>query len=138
VSSVEPSGPYQISLAVSVLGVPFLAIALGGLFDAARGGDPVDAVGAAGAPAFAAMFLIVFTTRLIFWDRTPRRLKVAVRLLITGIAGASVVLAGLAGVVLLTRWDALSDRFFLAWFTLLALLCQIGSVTWVLRYRQEV
>jgi hypothetical protein len=140
VSSVEPSGPYQISLAGGVLGLPFLAMSLGGVFNALHGANPVDAAGWPGTPAFIGMFAVVFTARLIFWDRTPPNVKALVRLLITALMGLEVLLAALAVVLTVTDWSAFGPHygFFIGWFTFFAALCQIGSVIWLLKYRREV
>ena len=138
--SRTPSAGYQISAAAALLGTMFLFVALYGTWLQSRGGDPIDAMAWPGQLAFATMFLLLFTLRLIFWSRSPPALQSALRTAFTAFFGATVILSAVAVVfafIVTARGGPHAEPVFIGCFTTFAALCQIGSVIWLLRYRQE-
>jgi hypothetical protein len=83
-----------------------------------------------------ASFAIAFATRLIFWPRAAASLRHGVRVLTSLIfllgVPASVISLVIALTLPLAKHTSLP-----VYFSVLALLCQIGSVLWLVRYRQE-
>ncbi len=138
--SRTPSAGYQISAAAALLGTMFLFVALYGTWLQSIGGDPIDAMGWPGQVAFAGMFLLLFTLRLIFWSRSPPALQSALRTAFTVLFGLTVVLSAFTVVfalIVMGRGGPHAEPIFIGGFTTFAALCQIGTVNWLLRYRQE-
>ncbi len=124
----------------ALLGAFFLFLSLYGSYQQSIGHSPIDAMNWVGDVAFAGIFVLLFTLRLIFWSRSPPALQSALRLAFTVFFGLTVVLSAVAVVyafVVTGRGGPHAEPVFIACFTALAALCQIGSVIWLLRYRQE-
>ena len=138
--SRNPSAGYGWSVLPAITGVFFLFLSLYGTWLQSQGRSPIDAMNWLGDVAFAGIFVLLFAMRLIFWSRSPPALQGAVRLAFTALFGATVVLSAVAVVVAFIvtgRGGPHAEPVFIGCFTALAALCQIGSVIWLLRYRQE-
>ena len=138
--SRNPSAGYGWSVLPAITGVFFLFVALYATWLQSQGHSPIDAMNWPGDVAFAGIFVLLFTLRLIFWSRSPPALQSALRTAFTALFGATVVLSAVAVVfafVVTSHGGLHAEPVFIACFTALAALCQIGSVIWLLRYRQE-
>lgn len=132
--SSVPSSGYSWSLIVAALGVTATTLALMGALYLRAGRDPVDAVGLPGQVAFAASFGLLFATRLIFSPTRTTATKAAVRGALAAVLGVEVVLAGIAAVLVLSGPP---PGLFLGIALALALICQAGTLIWLLRYRSQ-
>ncbi len=130
-----PTTGYSLSLIVALVGLTFTVVSLFGVVYAWNGRDPVDAYGLPGEIAFACSFGMLFLTRLIFSDKRSPDLQGVVRTIIS-IVLATEVFAALATTVLVFAGSHMASSF-LYYFVVIALLCQIGSVLWLVRYRSE-
>ncbi len=138
--SRSPSAGYGWSVLPAITGVFFLFMSLYGSWLQSQGRSPIDAMDWVGDVAFAAIFVLLFAMRLIFWSRSPPALQGAMRLAFTALFGATVVLSAVAVVYALlvtSHGGPHAEPVFIACFTALAALCQIGSGIWLLRYRSE-
>ena len=123
---------YLITLALAMTGMVFVAIGLGGSLEARAGHDPLDAINVAGLPTFFFMWFLMYLFRLIFWKKVPERRQAQVRGFVTAVLSLEVLCASLA-IVLLTSTGGVTAIA----FTILGALCQIATVTWLVRYRHE-
>ena len=138
--SRTPSTGYSISIIFALAGVFFLFVAMLGTYLESNGRDPIDAFDLPGQIAFACMFLLLFAARLIFWSRSPPRLQSLVRAAITALFCLTVVLTVVTvvwAVFVMARGGPHAQPVLIGAFTTFAALCQVGSVIWLLRYRQE-
>ncbi len=133
----RPSTGYLASMAAALVGLPCLGTALGGVLIGRSGGDPIDALDNYTTVTFLFMFVLAFAMRLIFWPSAPPALRRAVRALLTAIFALSMPLAVFALVQSLTLPQSAKHSFVAVIFSIFALLCQIGSLTWLLRYRRQ-
>ena len=114
-----------------------MGIGLGGALIGQAGGDPVRAFDVDGMVMFLLAFAVGFAIRLVFWPPAPAFLRWAVR---NGVSAVFVVggLAALAGLVLSLRLPAaVPHNVIPVCFSVLAMVCQPGSVIWLTRYRKE-
>ena len=138
--SRTPSGGYGWSFAAGLLGALFLFLAMYATYLQSVGRDPIDCMDWPGQVAFACMFLLMFAARLIFWSHSPPKLQNAVRTGITALFCLTVVLSAVTVVfaaIVLDRGGPHTAPIMIGSFTTFAALGQIGSVIWLLRYRQE-
>ena len=138
--SRTPSAGYGWSVLPAIAGVFFLFVSLYGSWLQSQGHSPVDAMNWPGDVAFAAIFVLLFAMRLIFWSRSPPALQAAVRTAFTALFGLTVILSAVAVVYALFvthHGGPHAEPLFITCFTALAALCQIGSVIWLMRYRRE-
>jgi hypothetical protein len=140
VLKAEPGRGYQISFFVAALGLFFTPVALVAIHNAQAFSDPLRGIATPVDVSFVCPFLAIFTCRLIFWERSPPLLRDAVRALLTAVMAvtAGLGVAALVLAVALLSHIAVRGAIFVGVFATLAALCQIGSVTWLLRYRREV
>lgn len=80
--------------------------------------------------------------RLIFWGRVAPRYQDKVRTALIAFLATGLPLAGVTLLLAATQGDIQStdtsrDTIFIACFTAFGVLCQISTVIWLLRYRQE-
>ncbi len=135
--SVRPSPWYLLTLSLGCAGLTFLGIGLGGALIGQAGGDPVDALSVDGVMMFLVGFAILFASRLIFWPQASASIRGIVRFAIVAIFILG-VLGSLAGLVLSWQLPAtLKNASAPFYFSVLALICQAGSLLWITRYRRE-
>lgn len=120
----------------------FLTIGLDGAILLRGGRNPVDAMGPPGLTAFVFTFVLCFVARLTFWDKASIAWQSAARTFISVAFIATVLLTACALALFAFGMNGLRpaagyDTSLPITFTLLAALCQIASVTWLLRYRRE-
>lgn len=130
-----PTTGYSICLIVALVGLTVTVVSLFGILYARNGRDPLDAYGLPGEIAFACSFGLLFLTRLIFSDKRSPGLQGVVRMIISVVLMIEVVAALAAATLILTGAHAVGS--FLSYFIAIALLCQIGSVSWLVSYRRE-
>ena len=138
--SRTPSAGYGWCMLFALPGTFFLFLALYGTYLQSIGRSPIDTMNWIGDVAFAGVFVLLFAMRLIFWSRSPPSLQAAVRTAFTALFGLTVLLSAVAVVYALLvtrRGGPHAQPVFIGCFTALAVLCQIGSVIWLLRYRRE-
>jgi hypothetical protein len=125
-----------------VLSVFFAPVSLLSIYDAFRFNDPLRALGLPSDIAFTSVFLVIFSCRLIFWPRSPLPLKNFVRAALTCLVAILLVLGPtalvLAIAVVHSRGPMSGGAIFVGAFSTFAVLCQIGSVIWLVKYRREV
>ena len=136
-SKLKPSSGYGFSLCAGAVGLPFMGIGLGGALIGQSGGDPVRAFDVDGMVMFLLAFAIGFAVRLIFWPPAPASLRWFVRSFVSAafVLGGLAALAGL--VFSLQLPAAVPHKIVPVCFSILALLCQPGSLIWLTRYRKE-
>ena len=125
---------YTISLALSLLSFPFDGMALGGLSLLKRGQDPVAALDSPGLICLAAAYLPAFLVRLVFWRRSSPALREGVRTFVVIVLCA--LLALTTYTVVRTTLSSGVPGWMVA-FVILAFLCQIATLAWLIRYRNE-
>lgn len=136
-ATTQPSPSYLYTLSAACVGLPCIGVGLGGALIARAGGDPISAFDFDGTAMFLLMFAIVFAVRLLFWPPVPSILRACVRLAVTAILVIEVPLAVLGLVLALTLPPTMSTIFVPIYFSCFAVLFQIGTVWWLMRYRQE-
>ena len=124
---------YLLTFALAATGVFFLTIGVDGAWRSRHGLDPSDALNHSGVVALVAAFALAFLFRLIFWERVTGKMQDAVRGFLTLVIGGLVV-ATVAGAIYVYRAPAGSLAQV---FTAFAILSQIASVVWLLKYRRE-
>lgn len=136
-SAGKQTSGYLLSLTIACAGIAFVGIGLDSGLIARAGGNPLDAMDGGGFAAFLLAFAILFSSRLIFWDRAAPGLRQIVRIAITSILVIG-LFATLWSVVLVVLPHHSGEVLGLpSFFTGAAALCQIASVLWLLLYRQE-
>lgn len=133
--SRAPTTGYSISLIVALVGLTLTVVSLFGILYARNGRDPLDAYGLPGEIAFACSFGLLFLTRLIFSDNRSPSFQGVVRTIISVVLMIEVVAALVAAALIFNGPHAASS--FLYYFIVIALLCQISSVLWLVSYRTE-
>lgn len=123
---------YLITFAFALVGLTFLGIGLGATLEARAGHDPLDGINAVGLPVFVFSWLLMYIFRLIFWRKVPEHRQAQARGFVTAILVSELIAAGVAVALL-----ASSGGVVAAAFTGLGALCQIATVTWLVRYRRE-
>ncbi len=123
---------YLVTLGFAMSGIVFVAIGLGGVFEARAGRDPMDAINLAGLPAFLFTWFLLYFFRLIFWRKVPERRQAQARAFLTTVLVVEVFSAMLA--ILLLFPNAGGVEVALA---ALGAIFQIATVTWLVRYRHE-
>lgn len=123
---------YLINLGFALVGLALLGIGFGATLEARAGHDPLDGINAVGLPALIFSWLLMYVVRLIFWRRVPERGQAQARGFVISVLVLELVVAG-AAITLLTS----SGGVVAAAFTCLGALCQIATVTWLIRYRKE-
>lgn len=98
------------------------------------GGDPIDAFDSYTVIAFLFMFALAFAMRLIFLPQASAGLKRTVRILLSASFALSIPLALLGLVMSLSLPQSTKHGFVAIAFSVFALVCQTGSVFWLLRY----
>jgi hypothetical protein len=132
-----PSPGYLYTLGFAVLGFPCIAAGMSGALIARNADDPINALGNYTFATFIFMFLLLFAMRLIFWPLAPAPLRSSVRLLLSGLIALSIPLAVVALWLAFSGTQTVHHYFIPVYFSIIALLCQIGSVLWLIRYRHE-
>lgn len=134
----KPTFGYLLSLCAGCVGLPLDAISLGAMDQARRGGDPTDAISGVGTAAVIVMFVLAFAMRLIFWPKATPIIRTITRASLVVGLGASIL-----GAVTAVGWLAVGGggrggvaRFLALWFATPAVLCQVGTVVWLVRYRR--
>ncbi len=139
--SRTPSSGYVVSLVSAVAGLFFITLTLVGAVLARAGRDSVAATGWPGQTAFAGSFLILFASRLVFWNRSPPALQQFVRsaltILLCGALGLAAVALVLASGVVAGERSPRVHPVFLIGVAGLAALCQVGTIVWLLKFRRE-
>ena len=135
-SGVKPSPGYLYSLCFGCLGAFFLSLAISGALVARNGGDPESTVKIPGTIFFILAYVPLFAMRLIFWPPASPSLRVFVRRFITLVFVATVI-ATAVSIFMTVSVAGAKDFGMFIYFTVIASLCQIASVTWLVRYRQE-
>ncbi|MDE1150609.1 MAG: hypothetical protein PW843_29010 [Azospirillaceae bacterium] len=129
----RPSPGYLFHFALAAVGITFLAIGLDGSLKLRAGADPMDAMDGAGLVAFLFSWLLVFGFRLIFWGKVPAPGQHLVRTVLIGIFAVEIVCAVAALALLFTG----PGSVLVTVFTLAGVLCQISTIVWLIRHRQE-
>ena len=91
--SRTPSAGYGWCRLFALPGAFFLFLSLYGSYRQSIGHSPIDAMNWIGDVAFAGIFVLMFTLRLIFWSRSPPALQSALRTAFTAFFGATVILS---------------------------------------------
>lgn len=130
-----PTTGYSLSLIVALVGFTFTVVSLFGILYSRNGRNPLDAYGLPGEIAFACSFGLLFLTRLIFSDKRSPDLQGVVRTIISIVLAVEVAAALVAATLIYSSAHVVSS--FLYYFVVIALLCQLGSVLWLVRYRVE-
>ncbi len=135
----RPSPGYLFTLSLAMAGLAASAIGLGSALRLAAGKDPTDALQFEGTAVFAAALLLGFVYRLIFWNKVSPRAQNMVRVFLACVLEVGVLISILAIVFTLKATSAGSGtRLILPiMFSATSAICQIASVTWLLRYRRE-
>lgn len=133
----KPSTGYVLSLTFASVATAFIGIALEEGFGVDHNGKPAGALQDAGTLGVIIMFGLMFTARLVFWIRIPQHVQSLVRGIMTGIFALSLVgtAALLVGCTVGTGARGSPGGFLT--FTVLAALCQIATLIWLVRYRNE-
>ena len=126
---------YGVSLAFGVVSITFLGFCLSGLYFLRHGGDPMNALGAPGLTCFVSGFALLFVHRLILWKRTSPRLRNLVRDGFRCLFALLLLLSALAVLLVILQPAAPG---FIIFFTVAAVLCQIGTVLWLFRYAGDL
>ena len=133
--SYRPSAGYLLALLGGCLGLTFGSLPIGAVWEVSRGVDPYDALSGPTTIVFATSYIPLFALRLIFWPRSSQRLRMFTRRLLTGFLIVS-FLEAIAAVVLPVVYGATSASTIVVLFAILAVLCQVGTVIWLVRYRR--
>ena len=128
---------YLYSMAAALVGLPCIGTGLGGALIGRARGDPIDAMDSYTVAAFLFMFAVAFAMRLIFWPSAPAGMRRTVRLLITAIFAIEIPLALLAFVEAISLPHSTKHGAIAVTFSVFAVLCQVGSVMWLLMYRPQ-
>lgn len=131
----RPSAAYLFTLGIGLTGLVFSTIAVEATTLKARGLDPSDTFENGALYAIAVAVLILFGFRLIFSKQVSGTTQSIVR--VTVIAFMSVlIIACIASAFYV--FSAVPGDGSTAWPTMIvALLSQFGTLTWLLRFRQE-
>ncbi|WP_186457559.1 hypothetical protein [Nitrospirillum amazonense] len=138
----KPSPGYYASLGFALVGIVFGATAVGGSLDIRAQEDAFNAINGVGLPALIFVWFLLYAFRLIFWGRIPRHYQNLTRTVLSLIMCGEVLLTAYALFLVSTqpRGDIVggeSSSIIILWFTILATLCQIGTIIWLVRYRKE-
>ena len=136
-SSSPPSPGYLLSIAFACVGFDCLGISIGGGLIARAGGDPMRAMDVDGMVTFVLAYAIIFASRLIFFKGVGQPVRDAVRNVIT-ITFCAEIVATVFSIWLAVFGPPSTYALSLpVWFTTVAVLCQIGTLVWLLGYRAE-
>lgn len=138
----RPTAGYYASLGFALVGIVFVAMGIGGSLDARAGVDAFDALDHAGLPALIFVWFLLYAFRLIFWGRVSPHVQNLVRNALTLLLCIEVAAAAVALFLMITAPDApplggSSRTIMIVCFTVPAVLCQIATLTWLIRYRKE-
>ena len=133
--SYRPSAGYLLALLGGCLGLTFGSLPIGAVWEVSRGVDPYDALSGPTTVVFAVAYIPAFALRLIFWPRSSPQLRAFTRRLLTGFLIVS-FLEAIAAVVLPAVYGATSASIIVIPSAIIAVLCQIGTVIWLVRYRR--
>ncbi|MEC4592377.1 hypothetical protein VPG91_15345 [Nitrospirillum amazonense] len=138
----KPSTGYYASLGFALPGIVFAATSIAGSLQIRAHADAFSIINPVGLPAMLFVWLLLYAFRLIFWGKVSPQKQELVRTLLTLVLCAE-VLAGLVAVILLWTQPAGEPvggpgrATMVDCFTVIAALCQISTVIWLLRYRKE-
>ena len=136
-SSSQPSPGYLLSIGLACVGFACLGISVGGGLIAKAGGDPMRAMDVDGMVTFVSAFAIIFACRLIFFKGVGQQVRHVVRTAITVVFCVE-LLATVFSIWLAASGPPSTQALSLpVWFTTIATLCQIGTLAWLFRYREE-
>lgn len=133
--SYRPSAGYLLALGGGCLGLTFGSLPIGAVWEMSRGVDPYDAMSGPTTIVFAISYIPLFAVRLIFWPRSSPQLRALTRRLLTGFLIVS-FLEAIAAAVFPAVYGATSASTIVILFAILAVLCQVGTVVWLVRYRR--
>lgn len=138
----RPSPGYYASLGFALVGIVFGATAVGGSLDIRAHADAFNAINGVGLPALIFVWFLLYAFRLIFWGKIPRHYQDMTRTIISLILCGEVLLTAYALFLVATQPEGdlgggKSSSIIVTWFTILASLCQIGTIIWLVRYRKE-
>ncbi|WP_145733434.1 hypothetical protein [Nitrospirillum pindoramense] len=130
----KPTSWYIFNFAVAALGLPILVNSFMGNLNIHPNDDAVTFF------AFMLMIILLYSPRLIFWEKVPARFQEVVRNAIISIFIMEII----ATIAVLSLFFANlqvsaggGERFVAVYDTSLAALCQISTIIWLLRYRKE-
>ncbi|MEA1649113.1 hypothetical protein UAJ10_08780 [Nitrospirillum sp. BR 11164] len=138
----RPSTGYYLTLGLALPGIVFAATSIAASLQIRAHADPFGILDPVGLPAMLFVWFLLYAFRLIFWGKVPPRTQDIVRTLLTLVLCAE-VLAGAAALALaLTTPTEEPVRggaglIMVGSFTTLAVLSQLSTITWLLRYRKE-
>ena len=104
------------------------------------GADPLDAINLWGLSALGFVWVLAYLFRFIFWRRIPERTQGRVRAFVTGVFALEFLLALAVVAFFATTASASGSNGQLdesLGSIIVGELCQIATVTWLLRYRRE-
>ncbi|TWB65603.1 hypothetical protein FBZ87_12121 [Nitrospirillum amazonense] len=138
----RPSTGYYLTLGLALPGIVFAATSIAASLQIRAHADPFDILNPVGLPALLFVWFLLYAFRLIFWGKMPAQMQNLVRTLLTLVLCLE-VLAGLAAFILV--WNLPTEDLvrgqagfiMVEWFTTIAVLSQIATVIWLLRYRKE-
>ena len=131
---------YGVSIGFALVGLVFLFIAGGAIIEARGGNDPNRAINLFGLPGFLLMWVFLYLIRLIFWHKVSQQRQAQVRMLVSGLLSIEVVVTIFVSALLMSGGGrSASDPSALTAVTtcVMAAICQVATVTWLIRYRSE-
>ncbi len=138
-SIAAPPPGYYISLGLAYASLAILAMALSVSWSVAHGLYPEDNIGKWGSAGLVLGFCIVYADRSARWPRLPSRLRSVIKYLVFVVLWLSV---GITCFALYTSLTAYPDhcakgscgRGLQLGMTIMATLCQAGTLSWLLYY----
>ncbi|MDZ5645721.1 hypothetical protein [Nitrospirillum sp. BR 11828] len=138
----RPSPGYLLNLSLASAGLAGLSVSLGGSLAIIKHADAIAVYGDVTPYVFVFALSIGYLYRLIFYSRVQPAIQNLVRCFLTAIFSIELIgfCAALAAFYL--QWSTfpppdVGDRILVTTFTVFTVVCQIGTVLWLLRYRKE-
>ena len=131
---------YGVTVGIALAGLVFVSITAGAVFEARTGGDPESAINPFGLFGFLLTWTFLYLIRLIFWEKMSERRQAQMRAIVTGLLTLEVLTTVLVAVLLMAgagRSSTDPSATTAIWTCVVAALCQIATVTWLVRYRRE-
>lgn len=133
----KPSTGYVLSLSFGALAISFTGVGLEEGFAAGTHGHATGLLSDAGTAGIICMFGLLFASRLIFWSKASTELQTLTRTIITCLFTLSILVTLLLVVLCFFGVGPAGSFLGLTYFTALATICQIATLTWLIRYRFE-
>ncbi len=104
---------------------------------AISGGNSIDAIDFYGKVMFGFLVVLGYSVRLIFWPRTPAKLRSFVRAAMTAILATSVIVSAISLVLIFLISEPVHGMALPKTFSVFSLLCLPLTFLWLFRYRKE-